>query len=308
MSMDIRKKNNDIAYTLCGKTNNYIPVRKFGGFMWLEILTIPMHIDLKRIKTLEIIIGGSIICSIPFSLLLKLSKITIANMNFIIEIPTNIFFTFSSLPVLLYKILYHEFGVNLIKNFKKLNKVSAESQNTNTDFDFQITMRHNDQDILNTSEEKIYLMEDQEIKQYITINIVNDSNVKGRILRRYLFGIYVETDEIIKKIKIKSLKSSMTFISCKINWRHHVSKFIKDILSQILANDIINHVICQFIQSNLYWIPIDDTSFIKQNLSTNWNEIIIEFDKNITGQIHFIQNNVLRYMSGMAGDRNSILG
>lgn len=74
------------------KTNNNCHINNYANVVWFRGIKISSSCDLKKIKSVQILVNNNIILNVPFSLLLKLTQIITSDNYKIIDIPKEILF------------------------------------------------------------------------------------------------------------------------------------------------------------------------------------------------------------------------
>lgn len=279
--------------------------------MRLHTLLLPHDINLTKIHTFDIIIGGIYISRIPFSLMCKLSKIRQINNEIYIPIDKNLLGEFDIYLILLD---FHRVEINLISESTFYYKLITNN------ITFPIDKR---KDIKNSNANQY------KINQFQIFNIQNESNLIYPEL--ISDGIFIEINSLIINFELildgclhTRLNNNLiefygNIVHKKNLWTRKCSLTLEFILNKILPLELIHHIE-NFVNYDdydnteyLYYFPFDLTNTHTNNINDINSQCMIHFSyihnvdiklKTINniyhGKIYVKNKNILQYARGIA--------
>lgn len=281
--------------------NNSIP--KIADIYLLEAIMIPNKYDLGIIEYFEIFIGYSLIITIPFYLLLKLSNIQRTPTHNIICIPKSIFSsssTFNGFPLYL---LMENLTVKLHSNYDIKYSLIQKYTFIHSDILNDLKKQSNDKTI------------ETNINNFIDIPFTNKNGIGIRYNTYNSSGFFIKTNKELKKISFSLHGQTcfgydnflIQFIGKTIfenKWTVQHKKALYASLKNILPNDMIN-IINNFVKVHeeyLYWIPIEPHEDWNKEIyyKMKVDDFTIKFDDIYSGCVYFIDYKILQIRHGHA--------
>jgi hypothetical protein len=297
--------------TFTCKSNLLFDILRLGDCSKIRILKIPQIISPSKIDRFEIIIGGSTIWSIPFSLLRKLCQIKIST-NYVYLCIDDAILGISNNSHLLEKDIKDNYLplIAIQHNILQINLISE------LDFDYEIlfSMRYYDNDKRTELVRNDYAYN---INQYETHLFTNECFVINSM--ELTTGFFIETKNRLSKFAISF--NEIPFINYNADeielcgkllfresvWSKKHSLTLQFVLNKILPHDLIN-IIEKYVeemipQIYLYWIPIEpfkkwNAKKFKSNLNLINVNIKFTVNENITGAVYILGKNILMFQKG----------
>jgi len=252
--------------------------------------------------SLQVYIGGSLVWDIPFGMLCKLSSMSIDNDNnsYRISLSNDFFVDGMIIPLLMSKLVYHEVSVILIST----NMIP-----------YKLYLKHIfSENYFEPVEPDRYSMQ-----QYVCNKFWNVKNVDLYNNRYFnISDMFIETtfplqnlsvaiDGFVLKRKYRKNKLD-THIIYKDLWTPKKSDIFNIIMDKLLPYEMINHIEEYIPNTYIYRISIDYSNLLRYgkigyDTKNHVNKVIIDFGKEMCGNIYCVYNNDLDYRSGMSSAR-----
>ncbi len=286
-------------HTIKANTNVNQEIYRQGDICLFESFIIPNSYSFDLFETFEIIAGHTVLWSIPFDLLVKLSFIKKTKNNNVICIPKSIFSSNNFDGIIL---LY--FGMcPIVFNLKCKRKIEY-SINFRYYHLVECDTRRN---IISTYRNQL-INAFEEFKFHDTKSI---NNLPPKILYNST-GIFIKTNKKLNMIQLNfcaielfkydnfMIKYAGKEVS-KYKWDINKKSALKETLLKFVPMDVVN-IINEYAVENteyFYWIPFEPhapwTSERQFFMKTDLKDIKINFDTEYSGSLYFMHSKMLLY-------------
>ncbi len=285
-------------HTIYNKTNINQEISRMGDICSIESLIISNSYSFDLFENFEIIAGGTILWSIPFDLLIKLSHVKKTKKNNVIIIPKSIFSSnnFDGIILLYFGMCPIGFNLKCKRNIEYSINFMYYHLDSEPRRNISSTYRNQ---LINTFEE---------FKFHDTKSI---NNIPSKTLNNST-GIFIKTNKKLKFIQFTfcsvdlfgydnfMVKYAGKEIS-KYKWDVNKKIALTETLLQFVPMDVVNIINNYAVENTeyFYWIPFEPhalwTSDKQHFVKTDLNEIKINFDTEYSGVVYFMHSKMMTY-------------